>query len=200
MLDDPYFYRPSPKGAHEPVLTSEVKQLNHRLKSFQYVKNWNFALDIGANVGHWTRDLSKRFHKVLAIEPQQLFVDCFKKNIFGDNVELLQVGLSDKTEHTYMAPNKQQMEYRDDSNIKCITLDSLGIKDPIDYVKIDIDGWEYQCLVGAEQTLRKQKDIVINIEIKQKNLKDKFLKVFDLLKNYGYKKVDRKAGDYQFVK
>ena len=78
MLDDPYFYRPNP-ATHLPHLTSEIKQEKHRKKSFQYVKNWNFAVDVGANVGHWTRDLSKKFKRVVAIEPQDVTSRVLKK-------------------------------------------------------------------------------------------------------------------------
>ena len=200
MLDDPYFYRPNPKTL-VPELTEEIKQEKHRKKSFQYVKNWNFAVDVGANVGHWTRDISKKFKRVIAIEPQDVNVACFKKNIFADNVELLQLGLSDKSEETYIKPNTNEMQHQDITNVRCVTFDSLSITDPIDYIKVDIDGWEMPFLKGAEHTLKKQKDIVMNIEVKSKiGGAENQRQVFHLLKSWGYNQVDRKASDFIFIK
>ena len=200
MLDDPYFYRPN-KDTLVPELTEAIKQEKHRKKSFQYVKNWNFAVDVGANVGHWTRDISKKFKRVIAIEPQDVNVACFKKNIFADNVELLQLGLSDKSEETYLEPNTNEMRHQSITNVKCVTFDSLCITDPIDYIKVDIDGWEMPFLRGAVNTLTQQKDIVMNIEVKSKiGGAENQRQVFRLLQSWGYNQVDRKSSDFIFVK
>ena len=200
MLDDPYFYRPNPK-TFVPELTSEIKQEKHRKKSFQYVKRWDFAIDVGANVGHWTRDISKKFKQVIAIEPQDVNVACFNKNIFADNVKLLQLGLSNREEHTYIEPNQNEMKHSDTNNVRCVTFDSLNINEPIDYIKVDIDGWEMPFLRGAEQTLKRQKDIVMNIEVKSKiGGSENQRQVFRLLNNWGYNQIDRKASDFIFVK
>jgi FkbM family methyltransferase len=200
MLDDPYFYRPN-TGTLLPQLTSETKQEKHRKKSFQYVNNWNFAVDVGANVGHWTRDLSKKFKRVIAIEPQDVNIACFKKNIFADNVELLQLGLSDRSEETYIEPNTNEMQHQTITNVKCVTFDSLGITDPIDYIKVDIDGWEMPFLRGAVNTLTQQKNIVMNIEVKSKiGGAENQRQVFRLLQDWGFNQIDKKSSDFIFVK
>jgi len=50
-----------------------------RLKSLQYLKQCRTALDIGANVGLWSRDLVQHFNKVIAFEPVAMFRECLKK-------------------------------------------------------------------------------------------------------------------------
>ena len=154
MLDDPFFYRPDAEGNLK--LCCEVKQRNHRNKSFQYVKNWGTCIDIGANVGHWSRDFTKKFKRVIAFEPQSIFIECYKKNIDMTKVELHQLGLSNQEELTSMDPVGQEMFYTANNNIKCVTLDSMGFKFPIDYIKIDVDGYEYNVIRGAMETLTNQ--------------------------------------------
>lgn len=47
-------------------------------------------------------------------------------------------------------------------------LDSLNL-DPFDYVKIDCEGYEYNILLGAEQTIKKYRPVVV---VEQKLHKD----------------------------
>ena len=201
MLDDPYFYRPDPNDPNgKPHLCSEVKQQNHRNKSLGYVENWDTCIDIGSNVGYWCRDFTKKFKRIIAFEPQQVFIDCFKLNIDMSKVELHKLGLSYEEELTSMDPIGQEMFYTDNNNIKCVTLDSMGFDFQIDYVKIDVDGYEYNVIRGAEKTLSSQKNCVINIELKRKNLKENYNPTIELLNKYGFEHVDRHAGDSVFVK
>jgi hypothetical protein len=53
-------------------------------------------------------------------------------------------------------------------SIPMFKLDSLDLE-PIDYMKIDCEGYEYNILVGAEQTIKKYKPIVV---VEQKLHKD----------------------------
>ncbi len=198
MLDDPFFYRPDAEGNLK--LCEEVKQQNHRNKSFKYVENWGTCIDIGANVGHWSRDFTKKFKRVIAFEPQSIFIECYKKNIDMTKVELHQLGLSHQEELTSMDPVGQEMFYTANNNIKCVTLDSMGFKFPIDYIKIDVDGYEYNVIRGAMETLTNQKNCVINIELKRKNLKENYEPTIYLLNDCGFEHVDRHAGDSIFVK
>ena len=50
------------------------------------------------------------------------------------------------------------------------------------------------------ETLTNQKNCVINIELKRKNLKENYEPTIYLLNDCGFKHVDRHAGDSIFVK
>ena len=67
----------------EPTYLEEAGngQQAQRDNSLKYVKKWRTAIDVGANVGEWTRPLSKRFDKVVCFEPNPNFRQCFEKNI-----------------------------------------------------------------------------------------------------------------------
>ena len=54
-------------------------QVAVRKRSIDLCKSRGIALDIGANVGLWSRDLVKNFAKVIAFEPVGLFRECLEK-------------------------------------------------------------------------------------------------------------------------
>ena len=160
----------------EPTYLEEAGngQQAQRDKSLKYVKSWRNALDIGANVGEWARPLAKRFDKVICFEPNPNFRDCFKRNfVVGDT------------------------EPRD-GDIECRSLDSFGFTE-VDYIKIDVDGFEVPVLRGAEQTLRKNNP-VINIEMKERKRPITVRKCRKLLHRYGYSFVSRVRSDEVWLK
>ena len=54
------------------------------------------ALDIGAHVGFWLKDMCKEFKQVYAFEPINAVRDCIHHNVTADNYKLLPYGLSSK--------------------------------------------------------------------------------------------------------
>ncbi len=70
-----------------------------RNAALQYVESWRTCLDIGSNIGQWTRPLAKQFEQVICFEPNPNFRECFERNIQRTNVTLFPYGLSDK-EHS----------------------------------------------------------------------------------------------------
>jgi hypothetical protein len=93
------------------------------------------------------------------------------------------------------------MQHQTITNVKCVPFDSLGITDPIDYIKVDIDGWEMPFLRGAVNTLTQQKNIVMNIEVKSKiGGAENQRQVFRLLQDWGFNQIDKKSSDFIFVK
>ena len=52
-----------------------------RNRAISYVVDWQFAIDIGANIGLWSKDLSKYFDQLVCFEPNPMCQDYLKKNI-----------------------------------------------------------------------------------------------------------------------
>ena len=65
-------------------------QIAVRQRSIELCKKRDVALDIGANVGLWSRDLVKSFNRVIAFEPVSLFRECLESNVKGENFEVLE--------------------------------------------------------------------------------------------------------------
>ena len=155
-------------GQHtKPTLvTCEEKdtQPTQRKTALQYVERWKNCIDIGSNVGMWTRELAQKFEQVYCFEPNPNFIECFNKNITESNVKLFELGLSNK-EHTASQEFNSTQMTNTPGNIQCRTLDSFNLND-IDFIKIDVDGFEIEVLEGAVETITRNKP-VINIEMKR---------------------------------
>ena len=145
------------------------------------------AIDVGANIGHYSLILSELFEKVYGFEPVGEFRARFQKNIELNklsNVETLPTALGEKTEAVEMAVlvfheepqtasvNTGHYLFQDEFQWKfqkssVITLDSFVAErnlQSVDYIKIDTDGSEREILSGAMNTL-KQFGPIVQIEL-----------------------------------
>ena len=168
-----------------------------RDNALSYVKNWRVCLDIGSNIGQWTRPLAKKFNSVICFEPNPNFRECFKKNIQEKNVLLWPYGLSDK-EHKAKQDFNSTVLQQEDGDIDCRTLDSFGLTN-VDFVKIDVDGFEVPLLNGARETLTENSP-VINIEMKRDKRAGVVTKCESILKELGYKFKNRTKSDEVWLK
>lgn len=138
-----------------------------RKKSIGLVKNKLVALDIGANIGLWTKDLTEFFAKVIAIEPIVEFQNCLKKNVVSENLEILPIALgmydtkidmiltNGNTGHSHV-----NLKTFGNGQIEMKRLDSMKFE-RIDYIKIDCEGYELNILKGAEKTIKKHKPVIV---------------------------------------
>jgi FkbM family methyltransferase len=182
----------------EPTLELNSRtQQDRRTLALKYVKRWNNCIDIGSCVGMWTRELASKFKKVYCFEPNPNFIECFNKNITENNVELFRYGLS-YSEHTASQEQKSTILNETEGNVICKTLDSFNLKD-IDFIKIDVDGFEHKVLRGAVETIRNNSP-AINIELKYDKRKDTVNHCIKLLTRLGYNRVNRVRYDEIWLK
>ena len=137
------------------------------------------AIDIGAHVGIWTSRLAQNFENVIAFEPLHKHIECHKKNCEGlDNVILNEVALSNENGTATMTTKDinsgmstmlktSWIKESYSHTIETRTLDSYDLP-KMDFIKIDVEGWEEQVLEGAMHTILKYKPIMY-IEIWNKN-------------------------------
>lgn len=178
-------------------------QYQVRNRSLGYVKEKRVALDIGANVGLWSRDLVKHFTQVVAFEPVAMFRECLERNVFAKNLDIKPIALGDQegmikmiitegnTGHTHVDPNSVN------GDIKIVKLDSLELP-VVDYMKIDCEGFEYRVLQGAEQTIRRCCPVVV-IEQKPHDAYSKEYGQFaaiELLQSWGMTRLDQVKDDW----
>jgi len=186
-------------GHTKPTYVENDKktQTAQRDNALKYIKQWRVCLDIGSNVGQWTRPLAKRFDSVICFEPNPNFRECFDKNITESNVTLWPYGLSDK-EHTAKQDFNSTVLQQEDGDIKCRALDSFGLTN-VDFIKIDVDGFEVPLLNGARETLSKN-NAVINIEMKRDKRQHISKQSETILQDIGYKFKERTKSDEVWVK
>ena len=187
-------------GQHtEPTYLQDAGngQRAQRDDALTYVNQWRVCLDIGSNIGQGARPLAKRFDSVVCFEPNPNFRECFNKNIQEKNVLLWPYGLSDK-EHKAKQDFNSTILQQEDGDIDCRTLDSFGLTN-VDFVKIDVDGFEVPLLNGARETLTKNNP-VINIEMKRDKRSDIVYKCESILKELGYQFKKRTKSDEVWLK
>jgi FkbM family methyltransferase len=164
------------------------------------------AVDVGAHVGLWTRVLCPSFSRVVAFEPVPDLLLCLAANLDGiDNVEIFDVALSSSVSALNMtAPGTNSGNWAVSSSVEAAhievlakTLDFYAFTG-VDLVKIDVEGWEREVLLGGEETIRACKPVVV-VEQKPGNAErygvDQLAAV-DLLKSWGAEVLWIKAGDY----
>lgn len=140
----------------------------------KYINKGDSVLDIGANIGHHTLFMSKcvgDYGKVFSFEPISEMVDRIRENIeINDikNIEVNNFGLGSKEEVKKIYIDTKDVgssslikkEDSDESLISIKTLDSLNMN-RVNFIKIDVEGYEYNVLLGAEKTIQRLKPIMI---------------------------------------
>ena len=167
-------------------------QAKQRDWALTFVRKWRVCLDIGSNIGQWTRPLAEKFRSVICFEPNPNFRECFERNITERNVLLWPFGLSDKTGTATQDFNSTVLQDVP-GDVSLRTLDSFGLTE-VDFVKIDVDGSEVPLLNGARETLKRNNPI-INIEMKRQKRPSTVLKCEEILWELGYHKDSRVKSD-----
>jgi hypothetical protein len=71
-------------------------QYQVRNRSLAHVQQFDVALDIGANVGLWSRSLCEHFKTVIAFEPVAMFRECLARNVVSENFEIKDFALGNE--------------------------------------------------------------------------------------------------------
>jgi FkbM family methyltransferase len=177
-------------------------QYQVRDRSLKYVQKFGVALDIGANVGLWSRDLCEHFDHVIAFEPVALFRDCLVRNVTNTNLKIEPIALGDVETTVNMIVTQDNMGHThvDPASIGSGTvpvrcLDNLDLPS-IDYMKIDCEGFEYKIIQGAEQTIKRCQPVIV-VEQKPHDMysQDQHAAIA-LLQSYGMHRLDQVKDDW----
>ena len=102
------------------------------------------------------------------------------------------------SEHTAHQSKDGQVLSMNEGSVQCRTLDSFKF-DNVDFIKIDVDGYEHKVLIGAKQTITKFEP-VINIEMKKMKRSLTVFNCTNFLKKRGYRMAKRVKSDEVWVK
>lgn len=175
------------------------------------------AIDIGGHVGLWSMWLVKMFQRVEAFEPVPLHADLFERNVTASNCILHRMALGasygrvdmqvpdETTGNAHVAikgrhPGTRLIEHpelqRVCQAIEMRQLDSFGFA-KVDFIKIDVEGFEKAVVLGAEQTIRNCKPLIV---CEQKGndsaYGDEAGAAVQLLQDWGMKPMKVMSGDY----
>lgn len=176
--------------------------------AMKFVKARRVAIDVGGHIGHWSWNMAKDFQTVNAFEPVPTYAECWRKNMDGANNAILHpvaLGMSEgivaltcgtpgSHGDTFVAPKSKGNAAQD---IPMRTLDSFGFQN-VDFIKCDCEGYEAFVIRGAEQTIRRDKPVII---VEQKpGMAQKFglppTDAVHLLQRWGAKLRSELSGDF----
>ena len=138
------------------------------------------VVDVGANIGYYTillADKVGKAGKVYAFEPDKISFEILKKNIKVNNLKnvmAVNAGVGSKNEIKKLYKSEENLGdhklYKtplgyaaspldEGEKIKIIKLDDF-VKKPINFMKIDTQGWEPEVIIGAKKIIEKDKPII----------------------------------------
>jgi FkbM family methyltransferase len=182
----------------QPVYQEPVRK-----KSIALCLQRDVALDIGSNVGLWSRDLTQMFKQVIAFEPVAAFRDCLLKNVTSTNFEVraCALGNEDTTINMIVTEENTGHSHVDTATLGTGTipmyrLDSLTLP-KINYIKIDCEGYENTILRGAKETVLRDRPIMVIEHKKHQDVGHADVdQALDTLISWGGKVIGRVNNDY----
>ena len=203
------YFMPNEDKTYDQYLAKyDHYQAAQRNRALTQVNNWNLAIDIGANIGLWSRDLTNYFDKTICFEPNSNCIEYLKKNITIEKAIIYNHALGSKNEDKELfAPvnsggssfiNNVKIDYNSDGSkiygkwpqrtkkqlVKVKKLDDFKFS-KVDFIKIDVQGYEYEVLKGAKKTLGINSPIICLEEEYPENSK-----TIKFLENQNYQIVD----------
>ncbi len=146
-------------------------QSSHFSIAMQFVKDRRTAIDAGAHVGTWTRLMSVLFDRVISVEPAPDTFECLQANVrrFGlKNVDALNVAVG--ASHGFVSvawdgnpafkKNTGGRHIEKGGPIRLETIDQWNLPN-LGFLKMDIEGSEPSCIIGASLTIARCKPVVL---------------------------------------
>jgi FkbM family methyltransferase len=159
------------------------------------------AVDVGAHVGMWTRVLASHFEAVTAFEPMPEFADCFELNLAGKpNVRLVRTALGEVPGEARLGridPEIASARLGEEGEVTVSVRPLDGLLDrPVDFLKIDAEGFDLAIIKGGEATIRRDRPVII---VEQKGRTEQFgagrFATRELLESWGAKVALEMSGD-----
>lgn len=178
--------------------------------STEFIKNFieedDVILEIGANKGYYAfleAKIAKK-GKIYAIEPIQenfsLLAESIKLNSFNNIILFPNLALSDKSGEKIMYFNTKHNlssfiqhpigKCIEERKISTLTIDEFikRINSYPSFIRMDVEGHEYEIIKGASETLKKSKKLRLFIEIHAILMsKEKVKYILDTLQNNNFK-------------
>jgi len=169
-----------------------TRELQARLKP-----NW-IVVDVGANIGYYALQEARTCAKVYAIEPEPANYRRLVRNIELNNyqnIAAMNLAVGDKIGKIYLksglisnATRVCRDDEQPDAEVEVETLDSLFPDTRVDFVRMDVEGYEFNVLQGMRNILSKYKPCLF-IEVHGRSLKEYGYsqeQLLEFLADYGY--------------
>jgi len=181
-----FFYRKDDKYIGQRIALGKYEEYETKLFLSQIDKN-KVVVDVGANIGYYTILAASRAKMVYAFEPDKNSFEILKKNIEINNfknVKIFNKAVGNKNIKVGIITSKDNFgdnKVKEGNEIDCMRLDDLI--DKADILKIDVQGWEPEVILGAKKIISKDKPILFLEYTPSEYANDEMINF--LKKNYG---------------
>jgi len=164
------------------------------------IKNSDFAIDVGSNLGFYSYSLGKKFAHVESFEPL-VELSKFLREYNSKKIVINDYALGNKSgeavitipfinsnkEPSYAGIGAEERYGNFEKRVIPVKrLDDHNYQD-VDFIKIDVEGFEQEVILGAHATILKSKPLLL-IELEERHRKDSVFDTASYLKeNFGYK-------------
>jgi len=147
-------------GEHEPAVKAVIRER---------VRPEHVAVDIGANLGLHTVSLSRAAKTVHAFEPNPLLLPALRRTLAQHpNVVLHEcaVGERNGTISLVAGEDHSMAQVAAGNDLPIRRLDDV-LSGPVDFMKIDVEGYEVNAFRGAERILCENHPLIVFEEVPQ---------------------------------
>lgn len=189
-----------------PHLTAEGFQVDHLKAALKHCRSFRTAIDGGAHIGTWAVHMATRFGRVIAFEPAADTFRCLvwhvrdKPNVLARMQALGErPGRAAVLDDVTRKGNTGARFLTNGADVEVVRIDDLGIED-LDFLKLDVEGYELFALRGAERTLKVCRPVVC---IEEKRFAGRFGAAdgaaSEFLRSLGAREIEAVRNDHIFV-
>jgi len=206
----------------ESIYTTGVWEPNVSSFIYDQLNDGNVFLDVGANIGYFSLLSAKRVGssgQVIAFEPIGTLATQLERSVEKNsltNIKLIRSACGEREASMKIGKYKHNigksslidagMEQLETETVSVLTIDSvLENTHRLDLIKIDVEGFEPEVLMGARKTLSRLRPVII-LEFGPKRMlskvggADSTTAMFELLKSLNYKIRSIKGEEVQDAK
>jgi FkbM family methyltransferase len=176
-------------------------QQQQRDYALSFVKDFTKnAIDVGSNVGFWSKEMCEKFNHVFSFEPHPENIICYKQNLKKfqnytlydnavSNVTDIELPLhisSSKCGNASLFNFHKEITKYNTIKVRVKRIDDFKFED-ISFIKIDVQNHEKEVIEGSIETIQRCKPILClelpnrnNTELEYRN------NIIKYLKNYNY--------------
>lgn len=138
----------------------------------QHLTSFRTCVQAGGNCGVYAQKLAAIFASVITCEPDPLNFECLRQNVTASNAVFKFGALGNS--QGYVKTFREDFESSNFGATKVkqscsgspiLRVDDLGLL-ALDFLFLDVEGWEYPALLGAADTIKRCKPL-ISVEMKQ---------------------------------
>jgi FkbM family methyltransferase len=165
LEDLDFYYKEGDKVIGERIDLGKYEEFETIL-FLERLKKKMTVVDVGANIGYYTLLAAKRVARVIAIEPDGDCFEILKMNVEKNNLKnvvLIKTAAGSRKEKRGLIKDRNNMgnSHIGGENGDVVLVDSLDNilinEQQIGLLKIDVQGWEPQVILGAKKILKRDR-------------------------------------------